>query len=153
MMHGILLRPDPTQQKIVASDVSVQRSPNGDASLSDLYRLLECGCIDITPCNPDGPLAGHVAVVDDNGLCDPSRQVFLYCPAIGSQPYAGNVLLMKVDEFGNLQSATVALNEVREVTKDSYVSRGFARAALAAWEAQVSDAYPGAIVVRTSMEM
>lgn len=152
-LRAILITLDHSQRVPNAQEVQVAVSEEGDADLHDLYRLIECRSIEVAYCEPDGPFANHLAVMDEEGLFDGSLNGFLACPAIGRQPYAGNVLLLRKGVDDCLASATLALDVVQQAIRNGYVSREFARASIRALEDEAMALYPEAIVVRTSVEL
>jgi hypothetical protein len=152
-LRAILITLDHEQKIAQAHEVPVATNDEGDADLHDLYRLLDCHNIEVSDCDPDGPFAGHLAVLDEEGFFDNSLKGFLLCRAIGRQPYAGRVLLMRYGTDGCMAGATLALEVARKAVGNAYVSRDFARAMMQSLEDEAIAMYPGAIVVRTSLEI
>lgn len=152
-LRAILITLDHEQACAQAQEAQVALNDEGDADLGDLYRLLACRSIEVTDCDPEGPFAGHLAVMDEEGFFDNSLKGFLSCSAIGRQPYAGHVLLLRYGTDGCMAGATLALEVAQRCVRHGYVSRDYARAVMRALEDEAVALYPGAIVVRTSLEI
>lgn len=152
-LRAILITLDHEQSLAQAQEVHVEQDDKGDATLNELYRLLACRNIGVTGCDPDGPFAGHIAVLDEEGFFDGSIKGFLSCHAIGRQPYAGPVLLMRCGVDGCMAGTTLALEVAQKCVSNGYVSRDIARATLKALEDETRAMYPHVFVVRASMEI
>jgi len=118
-----------------------------------MRQMMYCRMLQVVPCDSDGPFAGHLAIMDEEGLFNASLAGFLFCPAIGPQPYAGRILLMTRGAEGRFADAQISLETAENAIRNGYVSRGMARAIMRKLEEGRLALFPQAIVLRASVEI
>lgn len=150
-MKAFLIEPDHGCACTVVCEVDVRADPDGGADLRHLYQLLDCSLIEIVEAAMTSPLAGHVLVVDEEGLLKPHAG-YLFMPRLYPTPIAGKVLVFGQggDDDHALSAALVSIDEVRQAIGRCYCSPQFARVALRLHEDFVRRRFPEAIVIPVS---
>ena len=152
-MKAFLIAPDHACGCTVVSEVDVRAAPEGGADLQHVYQLLDCSLIEIVEAAMTSPLAGHVLVVDEEGLLKPHAGS-LFMPRLYPTPIAGKLLVLGQgsgdDGDPQLSDASASLDEVRASIGRSYCSPQFARVALRLHEDFMRRRFPDAIVIPVS---
>ena len=155
-MKAFLIAPDHACGCSVVSEVDVRAAPEGGADLQHVYQLLDCSLIEIVEAAMTSPLAGHVLVVDEEGLLKPHAG-YLFMPRLYPTPIAGRLLVFGQGsgEHGDpaLSDASVSLDDVRSSIGRCYCSPQFARVALRLHEDFMRRRFPGAIVIPVSEQI
>jgi hypothetical protein len=86
-MKAFLIAPDHACGCSVVSEVDVRAAPEGGADLQHVYQLLDCSLIEIVEPGMASPLAGHLLVVDEEGLLKPHAG-YLFMPRLYPTPIA-----------------------------------------------------------------
>jgi hypothetical protein len=152
-MKAFLIAPDHGCACTVVTEVDVRSAPDGGADLRHVYELLDCSLVEIVEAAMTSPLAGHVLVVDEEGLLKPHAG-YLFMPRLYPTPIAGKVLVFAQgsgdDDDPVLAAALVSIDEVRQEIGRCYCSPQFARVALRLHEDFMRRRFPEAIVIPVS---
>ena len=152
-MKAFLIEPDHSCGCSKVSEVDVRAEPAGGADLRHVYQLLDCSLVEIVEAAMTSPLAGHVLVVDEEGLLKPHAG-YLFMPRLYPTPIAGKVLVFAQgsgdDGDPMLSAALVSIDEVRQSIGRCYCSPQFARVALRLHEDFIRRRFPDAIVIPVS---
>lgn len=152
-MKAFLIAPDHGCGCASVREVDVRAAPDGGADLHHVYELLDCSLIEIVEAAMTSPLAGHVLVVDEEGLLKPHAG-YLFMPRLYPTPIAGKVLVFGQGSGGDddpvLAAALVTIDQVRQAIGRCYCSPQFARVALRLHEDFIRRRFPDAIVIPAS---
>jgi hypothetical protein len=153
-MKAFLIAPDHACGCSVVSEVDVRAAPEGGADLQHVYQLLDCSLIEIVEPGMASPLAGHLLVVDEEGLLKPHAG-YLFMPRLYPTPIAGKLLVFgqgsgQEERDRTLSGAIASLDDVRQAIGRCYCSPQFARVALRLHEDFMRRRFPDAIVIAVS---
>ncbi len=149
-MNGILISPDHDNRCALVQSVDVLPGEDGDFDLKFVYKLLGCDLVQILDVDQASALAGHSAVLDEEGCLKPARG-YLLIPQLYPLPLAGKVLLLGLDSCeGDMIDAQVGEEVVRGLVAGAWCDPRKAYELTKQHEDQIAAAYPGVIVVRTS---
>lgn len=148
-MKAILITPNHETRRLEVTTVELESDPAYGADLKSIYQHVGCSEIEMIDCDPHGPLAGHSAVLDENGLYALNLG-YSWVPQIGHQPYAGRILLVGLNAMGETIDATVDENTVRQLPGMVYLLPRTAVVFASRHESIFREEYPGVIMVPAS---
>lgn len=149
-MRAILIEPDHDTKTVRATEVVVNVKPTGRADRRHIYSLLGCRLVQQIEPDDDSPLAGHVALVDEEGGFRPLPG-YMLLPALYPLPIFRSVLVLGYDgEEEEWVPATASLDLIQTMLPNAYCAPKRAHELMVAAEKRAKALLPGVIVLEAS---
>lgn len=154
-MKAFLISPNHQTQGADLTVVEVEQNADGDARLKHVRAFLDCEYVQMFEPLPGTCLAGHVLVVDEDGLSKRPAG-FLFMPKIYPTPLAGKILVFARCDTADgeiMASATALEADIRALISCTYCSPAFAKAAMKLHEDSIRRNFPDVIVAPGSQSI